>query len=127
MKNITFCLRKVCKYCFKEYDERHLEINNANHCKVYYRRGEEEQYKNNTCKILLLQFLYVIATYIILFLGIFHLFKKFFFRILNVKINKKSVKCFISFFLIIICFIITIPFVILLYPYFPSILTASDY
>ena len=31
------CICKICKYCFKEFIDRHMDINNVGHCKVYYR------------------------------------------------------------------------------------------
>ena len=32
------CLKKFCKYCFKQFDKNHLENDNKNRCRVYYRR-----------------------------------------------------------------------------------------
>ena len=31
------CLCKICRYCFKEFIDRHMDIHNVEHCKLYYR------------------------------------------------------------------------------------------
>ena len=120
------CRIKICKYCFKEYIDRHIDIHSTDHCKVYYRLEEDEN-KKNYLFIFLMQLLFVIACFYFTFLGSFYFFRDSFFRIFNIKNKWNCFKYLFAYFLSIIFFIISIPFIFLLYPYFPSIIALFDY
>ena len=122
------CLSKVCRYCFKEFNERHININinYSEHCKVYYRLDEEP--KNNIIlNKLFMQFFFVFATFYLTFAGSFYFFKNIFFTMFNAYKKRNIIKYFIGYFFTIIFFVISFPFIFLLLPYFPSILSLSDY
>ena len=120
------CLRKICKYCFKEFKEGHIDIKDNEHCKVYYRIGKNEK-KILIILIFLRQLFMVFASFFLVFPGSFFYFKQLFFQLLNVKQNKYFFKYIIGYFSAIICFVISCPFIFLLFPYFPSIMALSDF
>ena len=37
------CLKKYCKYCFKIYENGHIEHDSKNRCKVFYRRRNDNK------------------------------------------------------------------------------------
>ena len=120
------CHFRVCKYCLKEFEDFHMDVMFKNHCKVYYR--EDKVYLNKRGKIFkfFLQLFYVIAMFLLTFIGLYYLIFKSF---------KKSIKScffrifyyvfifFISFFIVIIVF----PILIIFYPFFPIIIAMVDY
>ena len=116
------CEMKICKMCFKEFTTNHLEINNLDHCKVFYRIEENENFrKKQTILNLLLQLFFVLASFFICFAGSFYRFRDIFFCLFNIN-NRSVVKYIFAYFFIIIFFITSIPFIFLMYPYFPSIM-----
>ena len=122
------CLSKICKYCFKEYDERHLDINYMGHCKVYYRlENDENKGKNNKFSQFLLELFFVCACFYLCFAGSFLLIRQMFFYLFNIRKGRNIIKYIFIYFFTIIIFIIIIPFIFLLYPYFPSIISIFDY
>ena len=111
------CFHKFCKYCFKNFDTNHLEKENINRCKIYYRRKKDnENQKMNFFPIFLLNILmligayFIISTYFIVKLKKIIQFKKFSF----IFIIKIIIYLFLS--------IIFTPLSILIIPYF-SIIT----
>jgi hypothetical protein len=120
------CLRKICKCCFKEFNDRHIDINYIYHCKVYYRNGENEK-KIKMIIIFLRQLFFVIASFYLMFPGCFYFFSQIFLKLLNVKKNNYIFNYIIGYFFVLICFIISFPFIVLLLPYFPSIMALCDY
>ena len=120
------CLRKICKYCFKEFKEGHIDIKDNQHCKVYYRIEENEK-KILIILLFLRQLFMVFASFFLVFPGSFFYYKQLFFQLLNVKQNKYFFKYIIGYFSAIICFVISFPFIFLLFPYFPSIMALSDF
>ena len=116
------CEMKICKMCFKQFTINHLEINNLDHCKVFYRIEENENFrKKQTILNLLLQLFFVLASFFICFAGSFYCFRDIFFCLFNIN-NRSVVKYIFAYFFIIIFFITSIPFIFLMYPYFPSIM-----
>ena len=118
------CFHKFCKYCFKEFNDLHMDISNENHCKIYYRREEknEDDNDNNNClKIFLIEILMIIAGFYFLFSGGFLYIKKaikWFFC----SSKKNNVNCFLNiiiYFFTIIFFLISIPILLITFPYFP--------
>ena len=120
-----YCLSKICRYCFKNYNEKHMDIHNQDHCKVYYRLDEEKD-KINMFKIYFKQLFFVVSCFYLIFAGSFYIIKNIFFSKFNANSNKNCFKYFFCYFFAIIFFIMTIPILFLLYPYFPSILAFSD-
>ena len=120
------CHCKRCKYCFKEFDERHMDINTVDHCKVYY-RFEDDENKDNLFYGLLLQIFFVFASFYICFAGSFLVFRKLFFYIFRAKSTGNIILYIIAYFFALIFFLISIPFLVVLYPFFPSIMMVTDY
>ena len=121
------CLSKICKYCFKEYHDRHMDINYNFHCKVYYRGDEEDNRKKNKFETFLLELFFVLATFYLCLAGSFYFFKKLFFGICNITHKSNFMIYLFGYFFAFIFFIVTIPFIIILYPYFPSVIALFDY
>ena len=122
------CLCKICKHCFKEYDERHLDLNYIHHCKVYYRMEiDANKTKYNNFILFLIEILFVCAIFYLCFAGSFLLIRQMFFYLFNIRRGRNIIKFIFIYFFTIIIFIITIPFIFLLYPYFPSIISIFEY
>ena len=116
------CEMRICKMCFKPFTVNHLEINNLEHCKVFYRIEENQNFrKKQTLLNILLQIFFIFASFFICFGGSFYFFRDIFFCLFNIK-NRDIVKLIFAYFFILIFFIISVPFIFLLYPYFPSIM-----
>ena len=116
------CEIRICKMCFKPFTVNHLEINNLEHCKVFYRIEENENFRQKKIFFnLLLQIFFVFASFFICFGGSFFFFRDIFFCLFNIN-NRNVAKYIFGYFFIIIFFIISIPFIFLMYPYFPSIM-----
>ena len=121
------CLSKICRYCFKDFTERHIDMNYNEHCKVYYRLEEDDKNKKNKCLNILMQYFFVFAIFYLLFAGSFYNIKAQLIHIFKVNNNSNIIRyCFVYLFTIIF-FVITVPFIFLMFPYFPSILALSDY
>ena len=122
-----YCGCKRCKYCLKEYDDRHFDSTSITHCKIYYRFDEIGKKDPKFLYILLLQLFFVFASYYICFAGAFLSAKKMFFCIFQANVKKNIILYLFAYLFAIICFVIFIPFIIIIYPYFPSIMALSDY
>ena len=122
------CLSKVCKYCFKEFNSKHIDYNYPGRCKVYFRCDDLNDNKQNKFCLFLKQLLFVIVIYYLTFAGLFLLFRNKFFIFFDVsKKNLFPFKYILCYFFSILIFIIAIPFIVIIYPYFPSIITLFDY
>ena len=122
------CLSKVCKYCFKEFNNKHIEFNYTERCKVYFRLGDSNDNSENKFCQFLKQLFFVIAIYYLTFVGIFLVLRDKFFIIFDAKKrNIFLIKYIFGYFFSFIIFIIVIPFLIIIYPYFPSIIGIFDY
>ena len=126
-----FCNLKICKYCFKEFNSKHLNLQNEDHCKIRYRRRPDEPEQKSCITNYLLELFFVIAIYILLFPSIFLSFLNIFNKCLKVNNNNKNtsyyIKSCISLFFGIIFFIICIPFIILIYSMFPAFNAIFDW
>ena len=123
-----YCECKRCKYCLKDYDTRHMDTVSPDHCKVYYRFDEEEM--KDSKKIFYLYFLqlfFVLATYYLCFVGAFLFLRKLSYYMLCIKTGSNIFLYIVAYLLTIILFLISVPFILFFYPYFPSILAFSDY
>ena len=121
------CECKRCKFCLKDYDERHMDSSFMNHCKVYYRLDDDEKKDLKVGYFLLLQLFFVFASYYLCFAGTFLLLRNLFFYLFDIKKKRYIILYSLSYFFSIIILIIIIPFIVLFYPYFPSILALWDY
>ena len=126
-----FCNLKICKYCLKEFTSKHLNLQNEDHCKIRFRRSPDEPEQNSCFTKYLIEIFFVVATYILIFPSIFFSFLNIFNRCL--KLNKKNkstsyyVKSCICWLFCILFFIISIPFIILIYSMFPAFNAIFDW
>ena len=129
------CLYKCCKYCNKEYTNNHLTLNDPKHCKVFYRKSKYFIENNQSiCSNFLLQIIYIIGIYIIFLSYIFLIIIKLFYWLFGIEKEKKKklnlcpdiIKYFFSYFLCILMYLIILPFLIVMIPFFPSILVLLD-
>ena len=121
------CLTKVCKYCSKEYNNRHLDSNYSGRCKVYYRKFDFSLIKQRGFLTFFTELFLVIALYYLTFVGIFFLLRDCFYSIFNVTKKKNFCKYFFSYCFTIIILLLFFPFVFILFPYFPSIIAIFYY
>lgn len=126
-----YCGHKICKYCLKEYTSRHLDLKVEGYCKVYFRRDEDIIEKNNYILIYLLQLFFVIAMYLFTFSGAFFFFYDKFKVMFRLNNKRKNLIFYIKKVVIIInCIIflvISCPFIVVCYPFFPLIIALFDF
>lgn len=128
------CGFKTCKFCYKEYTNNHLIINNPNHCKVYYRQKENNKIKTNLFCKYIIQVIYVISMYFITFAFCFLVIYKFFKEIIKLNKNEKNIiliiliriKDFLCLLINVICFLVIFPIVYIWTPFFPIIIALVD-
>ena len=121
------CHKKICKFCFKEYKDNHMNKKNEDRCKVYFRRKTRKQKKINICIKFFYQLFFIIAMFLMIFIGTFLYINKFLIFVL--RINNIKGKFFLNTILKIFTFIIFlcfIPFIYILLPYFPNIASLCD-
>ena len=121
------CLTKVCKFCFKEYNISHFDMTNPNNCKVFHRFSEINQNKTNKILLFLLELFFVIASYYLTFIGIFLCLRDCFSIVFNIKKNANCCKYIFCYCFSVVIFILLIPFIIIIFPFFPSISAMLDY
>ncbi len=115
------CFHKFCKYCFKEFNDLHMDISKENHCKIYYRRDDQSETVNNCFVTFLIELFMVIVSFYFMFSGGFLYIKdavKWFFC----SSKKYHVNCFLNiiiYFFTFIFFLISIPILLITFPYFP--------
>ena len=119
------CMSKICKYCLKQYNIRHMDSSYIDHCKIYYRVDEET--KNCNCILIyLLQIIFILACFYLCIAATFIFIKKLFFFLFQT--DKRNILLYILvYFFIIILFFIILPFILILFPYFPLIMALTDY
>ena len=113
------CFHKICKHCFKEFNDLHLDIANENHCKIYFRN--KEKYENENNEKLLIELLMVIASFYFLFSSDFIYIRnavKWFFCSKG-KYNINFALNILIYFFSIIIFLISFPIIFIGFPYFP--------
>ena len=115
------CLHKICKYCLKTFDNYHMDIVQENHCKVYYRKEEEEEQNlNSSNQNILYEILFLICSFLFMFAGSWCYIKNII-KFLFFQSNRKKLNCFLEFFICLFTFIFFIPsigIIILILPYF---------
>ena len=124
------CDYKLCKYCLREFSDYHMDIMSPNHCKVYYRR--DDYYFDNPHIIIkyLLQLFFVFSMYYLTFAGIFYIVLGFSKKLIKISIHNKCLLLIFICFAYLFSFIVLLacsPFIIIIHPFFPSILSLVDY
>ena len=126
-----FCNLKICKYCLKEYTSKHLNLLDEDHCKIRFRRDLDEPEQNNCFIKFLIEVFFVIATFILIFPGIFLSFFNKLNGCFGVDKKEKNTKYYIKYilscFFCVLFFIICFPFIILIYSMFPAFIALFDY
>ena len=126
-----FCNLKICKYCLKEYTSKHLNLLDEDHCKIRFRRSLDEPEQSNCFIKFLIEVFFVVATFILIFPGIFLTFLNKFKRCfgLNKKVKNANyyIKFIFSWIFCVLFFIICFPFIILIYSMFPAFIALFDY
>ena len=123
------CNYKICKYCLKEYNNEHLNLRVDGYCKVYFRRSDDDYESQISIYFFLLQLFFVIAMYILTYVGSYYFFYRKFSSLLN---NQKKnclyyiIKLFVVIFSLLF-FILSFPIIVACYPFFPSIISLCDY
>ena len=129
------CGFKVCKYCNKEYTKTHLIINYPGHCKVYYKKKEDIEIKINNGTRFLIQLLYTLSMFYIIFAFCYLSIYNFFKEILKITKNNKSniillifwrIKDILNIIISIILFVTIFPFLFIWTPFFPVIISLID-
>ena len=122
-----YCNCKKCKYCLKNYDDEHMDINSPKHCKVYYRYERKDLNNSGLCLRLFLQLFFVIACYFLCFASTFIKIRNIFYFVFRAKKTGNIVLYLFAYFFTVFFFILIIPFYIVFYPYFPCIMSSTDY
>ena len=104
-----------------------MDINSTNHCKVYYRYERKDLNNNGLCLRVFLQLLFVIACYFLCFASAFNRIRNVFYFVFRAKTTGNIMLYIFSYFFTVFFFIIIIPFFIVFYPYFPCIMSSTDY
>ena len=106
------CSFQLCKYCFKEYNDEHLNQRSHNYCKIFFRNLHLN--KNRKKNDLIFDILCFFASFFVFVIG----FTK---RISNFFINEKKYPLIFNFGFIFFYIFIQI-FSIIILPYYPLII-----
>ena len=106
------CFNKYCKYCFKIFDSNHLEKENINRCKIFYRRKNDNENKKQN-------FLFIFLINISMLIGAFCIISTYFIVKLKklIQFNKLSFILIIKIIMYLFLSIIFTPLSILIIPY----------
>lgn len=110
------CFCRICKYCLREYSVLHMDATSFDRCKVYFRRDKEQikqqiKKQNAFCRRYLVSILFILAGYSILFSYFINKAKK---SLLMSKYYKVIFFCCYC-----VLFVCTLPFLIIIIPYYP--------
>ena len=120
------CGFKICKYCNKEFTDIHLIMNDYNHCKVFY-RAKKKFISNNILFDFFIQMLYTFGMFLIFVVFCFYLINNIFWIIFGIHDkNINYIKSFFSLLLSILIYLIIIPILIIIIPFFPNIMALTD-
>ena len=104
-----------------------MDLNNENHCKVYFRRDDEPEEELTLKMRIFIQFFLVFSSFfVVIFGGLFHI--NYFFK--NIfcykKINRKYKKFFVAIFIFLFTLILFLPYfalILISFPYFTIYIT----
>ena len=141
--NFIICLNcrfKMCKLCLKEYQDKHTDIKTNNHCKVFYKKNEFYSKKNKISLFIriLLQYIFIFAIFIIMIIGTFYNIMhitKIIFCIGDKKEIKRrrNIECCwylkysLAFIFCVIIYVIILPFMFILFPFFPILISMLNF
>ena len=123
------CENAICKYCGKEYNENHMEIYNENHCKIYYRKYIIPFKKSNCSIQIIIQLVYLFASFFIMIACPFYNINNFTKTIFKPKREMSIINCikiFIIWLISILLYLIIFPIIFIFLPYFPFIIIIFD-
>ena len=63
------CSYSICRYCFKEFNFDHMNLDSENHCKLYFRKPRDQNNQMSCCKNYLTELLFTIASFFMVFIG----------------------------------------------------------
>jgi hypothetical protein len=113
------CFNTICKFCMKIYNYDHLDITSESYCKVYFRKDLKKQIiKPNKFKLYLLTLAMIIASYFLCFISILKYTNQF----IEMKKTTKF-KTFTYNIVLILLYILIVPIMLMIIPYFPIIST----
>ena len=121
------CGCKRCKYCMKEFNPGHMNVNSENYCKVYHRYDEYISKNSNVFFNFFIQLLFIVASYYMCFGSTFIYIRNIFLSLFRANNNGNVFLCILAYLFTIIIFIIVFPFIEIFYPFFPNIMALSDY
>lgn len=121
------CESKICRYCLKEYNSRHMDISSTEYCKVHYRYEDDGIKDLKICYNLFIQLFFILASYYLCFSGIFYFIRSIFFNIFSTRKNHNIFLYILSYLFTIIIFAIFIPLIVPFHPFFPYIMAVFDY
>ena len=78
------CEHCECRFCFKDIQNGHFDINDINRCKVLYRYKDPNTMKNPLYFLYLMQLFFVFAIFFMIFISVFLNTKKFFENIFRI-------------------------------------------
>ena len=113
------CYHRICKYCLKDYDEKHMDIAFEEHCKVYFRNDNNFIKKNNVFILFFIQLFFISASYYFVFYGGFLYINNAVKCIFSVKKDSNPFIWVIIYFISFILFICAVPVILISLPYFP--------
>ena len=113
------CYHRICKYCLKDYDEKHMDIAFEEHCKVYFRNDNNLIKKNNVFILFFIQLFFISASYYFVFYGGFLYINNAVKCIFSVKKDSNPFIWVIIYFISFILFICAVPIILISLPYFP--------
>ena len=101
-----------------------MDIGTVEHCKVYYRKNEKGDRNLEIWKLFLIQLFLVIASFIMIFIGYFKYINSGLKKILCCRDKKSTIKSIFVYSFNIIIFILTMPIILVFFPYFPVFIEA---
>jgi len=132
------CLERICKFCGKTITVNHFDLTSNNYCRIYYRKTVSEVTKQSFCKEFLFSFALYIVGYIFLVCCLLNHFslclqKLLRFPTLGGKEDKEehninTIRCKNCFHIVIMMILVIIltPLIIVLMPFFPSLISAYN-
>jgi hypothetical protein len=120
------CESKICKFCMKKFLNRHMDTSYNDHCKVYYRINEEKK-KISLLNLFLMQLFLVFACFYLCNVATFLFFLKMFFILFQINEKRISILLIFAYTFSILLFIIVLPLLLILYPYFPALMALTDF
>lgn len=127
------CLKHFCKFCKKEYSEKHLDKSYKDRCKIYFKIEGEEYFnqlnnkkKHNLCVDYLIFVAYIVISFFLILFGVCFYIRdgiKKCFKIKHRNSFFSLIKLIAFYILYCISLAIVIPILLMSFPYFPLIVS----